>query len=118
MEHTQFSDNYRAAYLSVANMVLQTHGWIRVVTPHDVSTVQELSERRIKRILVITTECDLTLISIDLTGNAGLKTVPFDHVAAYAPTWDATVEAHQNEINRLKATIQHGVKLLTKLLHG
>ena len=28
MEHTQFSDNYRAAYLSVANMVLQTHGWI------------------------------------------------------------------------------------------
>ena len=33
MEHTQFSDNYRAAYLSVANMVLQTHGWIRVVTP-------------------------------------------------------------------------------------
>ena len=66
MEHTQFSDNYRAAYLSVANMVLQTHGWIRVVTP----------------------------------------------------TWDATVEAHQNEINRLKATIQRGVKLLTKLLHG
>ena len=65
MEHTQFSDNYRAAYLSVANMVLQTHGWIRVVTPHDVSTVQELSERRVKRILVITTECDLALISIN-----------------------------------------------------
>lgn len=58
------------------------------------------------------------LISINLAGNAGLKTAPFDHVAAYAPTWDATVEAHQNEINRLKATIQRGVKLLTKLLHG
>ncbi len=98
MEHTQFSDNYRAAYLSVANMVLQTHGWIRVVTPHDVSTVQELSERQVKRILVITTECDLALISINLTGNAGLKTAPFDHVAAYAPTWDATVEAHRDGI--------------------
>ena len=118
MEHTQFSDNYRAAYLSVANMVLQTYGWIRIVTPARCRTVQELSERRVKRILVITTECDLALISISLTGNAGLKTAPFDHVAAYAPTWDATVEAHQNEINRLKATIQRGVKLLTKLLHG
>ena len=61
---------------------------------------------------------DLALISINLAGNAGLKTAPFEHVAAYAPTWDATVEAHQNEINELKATIQHGVKLLTKLLHG
>ena len=33
MEHTQFSDNYRAAYLSVANMVLQTHGQLSIVVP-------------------------------------------------------------------------------------
>ena len=42
MEHTQFSDNYRAAYLSVANMVLQTYGWIRIVTPHDVVLCRNL----------------------------------------------------------------------------
>jgi hypothetical protein len=112
------SDTEISSAIIIRKLGMQTYGWIRVVTPHDVSTVQELSERRVKRILVITTECDLALISINLTGNAGLKTAPFDHVAAYAPTWDATVEAHQNVINRLKATIQHGVKLLTKLLHG